>query len=152
MYISPHTQQYLTIKLTTVELHPDCGCVVPGKWVEPNIPSNYWRKEGIYLCLIGCLVSRKYLDKWEQKSIEVLYKKEIAPLHFERRYPNFLYLPELSAVTIIVNPFSVIIAVGDGKGFHILGLKRLLSSLYGHLADHNWSLEVHLYQMIKESR
>ncbi len=64
--ILPHVQENLTIEFTAVELHADCGLVVPVDRMEPNESPSHRRKKGIFLCLIGFLVSSEYLVKDEE--------------------------------------------------------------------------------------
>lgn len=60
-----HDSQYIfknrTIKLTAVELHSDCGFAVPVNWMQPNEPTNYRGKEGVFLGIIRVLVPNEYL-------------------------------------------------------------------------------------------
>lgn len=54
------------------------------------------------------------------------------------------HLPEVLAVTLIVDPPPAIVAIRDIIIEYKLGLEELLSSLGGHLANHHWPLEVYL--------
>ncbi len=64
----------------------------------------------------------------------------------EQAVSDFAHLPDVPAVALIEDPLPAIIAVGDGVLVHKLGIKHLFGSLCGHLTDHNWPLEVYLYE------
>lgn len=133
----------ITVKLAAVELHADCGLVVPVDRVEPDEPSNNRREEGVSLCIIGLLVPNEYLVKvqtqtWSEELITCF------SLAVQTDGSNITHLPQVPAVAFIEDPPPPVGAVRDRVLDHKLGLEHLLGSLCGHLADHNWPLEVHL--------
>lgn len=59
---------------------------------------------------------------------------------------NLSYLGNIPAVSLIENPSSPIVAIGDVVADNILGMEELFGSLSCHLADYHWPLKVHLWE------
>lgn len=112
--------------------------------MESNESSYHRREEGIFLCLIGFLVSSEFLvTDGHSKTREIPFSLWLlAPTKVAIKPPT--NLPELCAVALVEDPLSAVGTVGNIVVHDKLGIEHLPCSLRGHLADDDRPLEVHL--------